>query len=101
MSCLTIEDADQSFYTVTYPRQDRERRPFRRSGNDRLYGDSGSDQLTGGLGQDHLFGGRGTDRIDAVDGKRDFVVRGPGRDVVEADPLDVTSGCEAVHRRRK
>ena len=45
------------------------------------------------------FGGRGADRLNAVDGRRDRVVRGgPGKDVCRVDAIDQAKmqGCETV-----
>jgi hypothetical protein len=75
-------------------------------GNDVLRGGRGKDRLVGGRGRDRIFGGRGTDRLNALDGRRDRVIRGgPGRDVCSVDRADRknTRGCEVVkigHRGR-
>lgn len=75
---------------------------------DTLYGGPGDDTLSGGASGDALFGGPGHDRLNgqggadaiyAVDGQRDVISCGSGRDVVSADKLDVVaSDCESVHR---
>lgn len=78
------------------------------SGNDIMYGEAGNDTLDGGSyddfldggsGTDTLIGGSGGDRIHAVDGVRDTIDCGLGRDTVRADFLDaVDSNCENVTR---
>ena len=69
-------------------------------GDDVLYGDSGSDLLVGGADVDRLYGGPGSDRLRSKDAWRDAVACGPGRDVVEADRVDLVSAdCEVVQRR--
>ena len=70
-----------------------------RGGRDRLSGGRGADRLWGGRGADRLLGGRGADRLNAVDGRRDRVVRGgPGKDVCRVDEADRArmKGCEIV-----
>ncbi len=66
-------------------------------GRDELRGEAGADQLNGGLDEDVLTGGAGDDVLVSVDGRRDVVDCGPGRDTVTADRFDVLRGCE---RRR-
>ena len=63
-------------------------------GDDSLAGGVGADELHGGTGGDTLQGGRGRDRIFAMDGARDVISCGPGRDTVRADRIDRTAGCE-------
>jgi Ca2+-binding RTX toxin-like protein len=88
------------------------------SGKDRLAGGTGSDKLTGGKGNDRLSGGPGNDTlapgdghdsidagggndtINAVDGVRETVECGAGRDTVRADRRDRLRHCEKVTRRR-
>jgi len=66
-------------------------------GDDRLYGGPGRDVLIGGPGADKLYGGPGSDTILAVDGERDIVDCGPGRDKAVVDPVDVVNkNCEVV-----
>jgi hypothetical protein len=68
-------------------------------GNDAIRGRGGKDRIFGGRGADRLFGGRGADRLNAVDGRRDRLVRGgPGKDVCRIDAADRsrTKGCETV-----
>lgn len=67
-------------------------------GDDLLSGGPGADTLVGGAGKDVLIGGRGRDIISAVDGTKDTISCGPGRDVVRADRIDKLSGCERVRR---
>lgn len=69
-------------------------------GADTLRGLGGADFLDGGPGRDRLEGGPADDLLEADDGERDVVRCGPGRDVVEADRVDVVgSDCEVVSRR--
>ena len=68
------------------------------AGNDCLIGGPGADTLDGGEGVDLLDGGGGRDVIAAVDGTRDLVRCGPGRDRVRADRVDRLRGCERVTR---
>jgi hypothetical protein len=77
------------------------------AGNDRLSGGDGDDALYGGAGRDRLSGGRGTniydagsgaDVVRAVNGHRETVRCGPGRDVVRADRTDRLRNCERVTR---
>ncbi|WP_272477824.1 calcium-binding protein [Baekduia alba] len=95
-------------------------------GNDRLAGSSGADRLTGGAGADRLTGGKGNDTlsggpgndllspgdgkdaiaagsgndtVNAVDGVRETVDCGAGRDTVRADKRDRLAHCEKVTRR--
>jgi hypothetical protein len=59
----------------------------------------GNDRVKGRGGRDRLWGGPGADRLNAVDGRRDRVVRGgPGRDVCRVDATDRAKlkGCEIV-----
>jgi Ca2+-binding RTX toxin-like protein len=67
-------------------------------GNDRIVTSRGADRVTGGPGQDVIATRAGNDTIDAVDGERDVVNCGAGRDTVKADPIDVLRGCEHVQR---
>jgi Ca2+-binding RTX toxin-like protein len=72
------------------------------SGSDRLFGGTGRDALTGGAGNDLLDGGpgrdllsagRGDDLVRAIDGARDRILCGRGRDRVLADRIDVRRSC--------
>ena len=75
-------------------------------GADRLDGSHGNDSLYGGSGKDVLIGDSGAvigkgpaagkDYLSAVDGERDVVNCGPGRDTARADRLDRLIGCERV-----
>jgi Tol biopolymer transport system component len=69
------------------------------AGNDTLDGGKGNDQLTGGKGVDKLVGGAGADKLNAVDGKKDTVDCGAGKDAVTADRADKLRGCESVKLR--
>lgn len=69
-------------------------------GKDVARGDAGNDRLTGGTGLDRLEGGPGRDFLDAVDGKRDLVRCGTGRDRARVDALDSVADCEVVRRVR-
>jgi Ca2+-binding RTX toxin-like protein len=77
-------------------------------GNDKLNGGSGRDRLTGGAGRDRLNGGKGRnryrggagkDRVNAVNGAKDRVDCGAGRDLATVDRKDRTKHCERVRRR--
>lgn len=68
-------------------------------GNDRLMGGAGNDSANGGIGSDRLAGGPGNDRLVSVDGHRDTVDCGPGRDVAFVDRADRVRGCEQVVHR--
>jgi hypothetical protein len=63
---------------------------------DTIFGKQRGDILVGLGGQDALFGNRGWDRIDAVDGHKDLVVGGVGRDRCYVDRIDVVDTCEFV-----
>ncbi len=87
-------------------------------GDDRLDGGSGNDTLRGGPGRDLLIGGngndllsagrgggtvsagKGNDRVNALNGQRDVIHCGAGRDTVTADRADRLDGCEVVRRGR-
>jgi hypothetical protein len=64
--------------------------------NDTLKGGPGNDILVGGPGVDAIGGGPGNDVIRARDGLADRIFCSGGTDVVVADAIDVTSGCERV-----
>lgn len=68
-------------------------------GNDRLVGGPGNDRLVGGPGVDAFYGQSGNDSIDAVDGRRETVDCGPGRDTARADRIDRVRRCDRVLRR--
>lgn len=63
-------------------------------GGDCVDGGAGRDVIRGGDGRDDLRGDAGRDEIDSVDGQRDTVACGPGRDRVRADRKDRVRGCE-------
>jgi len=65
-------------------------------GSDTLKGGPGNDVVVGGHGEDALGGGVGNDLIRARDGQVDRIFCGAGIDVVIADAVDITSGCERV-----
>lgn len=68
-----------------------------RPGDDCLSGGRGSDTVRGGGGGDQLNGGPGNDRLRAVDGARDTIRCGRGRDRVKAEGQDrVMPSCESV-----
>ena len=69
-------------------------------GNDRLSGGNGNDTLSPGDGHDAIAGGPGNDTINAVDGVRETVDCGRGRDTVRADRRDRLLRCEKITRRR-
>lgn len=66
-------------------------------GDDAIFGKDGNDRLFGDAGRDLISGGSGDDQIFAIDGTRDEVRCGSGRDTVKADAQDSVSGdCERV-----
>jgi Tol biopolymer transport system component len=75
-------------------------------GPDIIHGLAGSDSIDSGMGPDRVFPGTGRDHVllragadfvDAHDGERDTIDCGGERDLVLADPFDVTSrDCELV-----
>lgn len=69
------------------------------AGHDLLDGGRGNDRLVGGPGRDRLVGGPGDDSISSVDGQRDSVDCGGGRDTAVIDRLDRVAGCERIQRR--
>ncbi|WP_445150286.1 hypothetical protein [Baekduia sp. Peel2402] len=69
-------------------------------GNDRLSGGSGNDTLSPGAGHDAIDGGAGNDTINSVDGVRETVICGAGKDTVRADRRDRLRGCEKVTRKK-
>jgi hypothetical protein len=71
------------------------------AGNDTIRGDSGNDSINGGKGRNVISAGAGNDRVNAVNGSRDRITCGSGRDVVRADRIDRVGGsCERVLRTR-
>ena len=71
------------------------------SGNDVIRGDGGNDAIDAGKGRNRVAAGGGNDRINVVNGSKDRVTCGTGRDVVRADRADrVARSCERVLRTR-
>lgn len=68
-------------------------------GNDTLDGGAGNDIIDGGAGNDRISGGAGNDVISAIDGQKDTINCGPGRDKVYSDAKDVLVGCESVSHK--
>jgi NitT/TauT family transport system substrate-binding protein len=68
-------------------------------GNDTLDGGAGNDIIDAGLGSDEVSGGAGNDVISAIDGQKDTINCGPGKDKVYSDAKDVLSGCESVSHK--
>jgi Ca2+-binding RTX toxin-like protein len=67
------------------------------AGVDELFGQEGADVIRGGRGRDLHVGGVGSDILRARDGRWDYLVCGPGRDIARADPRDyVEDDCERV-----
>jgi hypothetical protein len=66
-------------------------------GRDKVIG-GGFDLISGGRGKDLIRAGQGVDEIDAVDGAKDRIFCGSGRDNVTADRVDKLHGCEHVFR---
>lgn len=69
-------------------------------GNDRLSGGNGNDVLSPGSGKDTISGGPGNDTINSVDGVKETVDCGSGRDTVRADRKDRLIHCEKITRKR-
>jgi Ca2+-binding RTX toxin-like protein len=69
-------------------------------GDDRLSGGSGNDIISPGAGKDTISGGPGSDTINSVDGVRETVDCGSGRDTVRADRRDHLVRCERITRKR-
>jgi hypothetical protein len=72
---------------------------FGNAGNDLLDGGAGKDRLDGGSGIDSFVAGPGDDRIEALDGRRERIDCGAGKDRSRADRRDVLRGCERVSYR--
>jgi Ca2+-binding RTX toxin-like protein len=63
-------------------------------GPDRMNGQGGNDVIRGGPGSDILKTGRGLDRVNAKDGKKDFITCKGKNDIIDYDRgLDVLQGC--------
>lgn len=72
------------------------------SGRNVISGGAGDDEITAGTGGSRLEGGAGDDVLLAVNGRRDRISCGKGRDLVKADRSDrVSRSCERVRRRRR
>lgn len=72
---------------------------YGKGGNDTLYGNQDDDRLFGGRGSDELRGGSGNDRIfsGGLDGRRDLVFCGSGRDFASIAGNDrAADDCEVV-----
>ena len=68
-------------------------------GRDVILAGAGDDALVGGKGWDRLRGGNGDDFLFSIDGLSNDRLRGAGgTDKCFADPGDVVTGCEQVHR---
>jgi len=66
---------------------------------DWIFGGPGGDEIDPGEGIDVVRAGRGNDTVLAVDGARDYIWCGLGRDTVTADEADfVARNCEDVTR---
>ena len=65
-------------------------------GSDLLKGGPGDDRIIGGPGHDRIQGNDGADLINTVDGYRDSVSCGAGKDRLRADQFDHFHGCEHV-----
>ena len=50
---------------------------------------------------DSIDTGPGDDVVQSRDGRRDRVRCGDGRDTIDADPLDLLSGCEIAATQRR
>jgi Ca2+-binding RTX toxin-like protein len=70
------------------------------AGNDVLAGGAGNDTITGGQGRNVVGAGPGNDIVNSVNGKREIINCGTGRDRVRADRSDRLVGCERVSRSR-
>ncbi len=65
-------------------------------GKDLIKGGNGNDLINGGFGRDRLYGGKGRDKIRSLDGKRDYINCGGGRDTLVRDSHDKWKNCERV-----
>ena len=63
-----------------------------------MNGGPGNDRINPGPGRDFVSAGPGNDRIFSVDGQRDVIDCGPGRDVAIVDAVDRVRRCETVIR---
>ncbi len=72
------------------------------AGNDNLQGGAGNDNMNGGQGKNRFVGGSGNDIINAVNGRKETIDCGKGRDRVRADRTDrIRRGCERIIRARR
>jgi hypothetical protein len=66
-----------------------------KDGDDQIRGLGAGDFILGGAGNDVIYGGDGNDQIGAVDGQRDKLYCGKGKDEYNAEKIDyVDSSCE-------
>jgi hypothetical protein len=68
-------------------------------GNDRLTGGPGNDTISPGSGRDVIDAGGGNDSINSVDGVKETIDCGAGKDTIRADKRDSLKHCEKVTRR--
>jgi Tol biopolymer transport system component len=69
-------------------------------GSDRLIGGGGGDRMVGGKGKDSYDGGKGDDSVNAVDGRKETISCGAGKDDrATIDHTDTQHGCEHVKRK--
>lgn len=69
-------------------------------GADHLIGTPSADSIFAGGGRDRIEAGGGADTVDAVDGAKDTILCGSGRErSIHVDPVDTTSRCY-MHRSR-
>ena len=71
------------------------------NGRDRLIGSPRKDNLTGGRGRDVIRGGKGRDLLRAIDGTKDLVRCGGGRDRAKVDGIDKVRRCERLIRVKR
>ena len=69
-------------------------------GRDRIRTGEANDPDLSGSASDSIDAGSGDDTVNALDGRRDRVVCGDGRDTAFVDPSDIVSGCESQQPRR-
>jgi RTX calcium-binding nonapeptide repeat (4 copies) len=68
---------------------------------DRLIGSDRRDYLQGGNGKDVLLAGRARDEVSAVDGRRERIRCGRGKDEGVVDRKDNAKGCEDLRRVKR
>lgn len=66
------------------------------NGHDTLIGGPRKDNLTGGRGRDVIRGAKGRDLLRAIDGTKDLVNCGRGRDRAKVDGIDKVRHCEQL-----